>query len=131
MRVYLPTTPVELKSFLEDGKFRGAFAFVADPRNSEESNTNSEDAEEREFEVSWEAAVKSREMQDGPKALGFVLAVDLPEGQIESSIDGDVGSIADIAWSQVQCLLVAESEEQELSWFAPQEIDAYLPQWLA
>lgn len=131
MRAYLPITPKALQSFLEVGKFRGTSAFVADPDLSEESNVNSEDAEEREFEVSWEAAMQSREMQAGPPALGFVLAVDLRDGQTESSPGDGRKLIEDISWSQVQCLLVAESQEQELSWFAPQEIDSYLPQWLA
>lgn len=92
---------------------------------------DADDQEEQEFEVSWQAAVKSREMQADPNAMGFVLAVDLAPGQVGHVQGNEVGLLSDIAWSQVQSLLLSESQEKELSWFGPQEIPTYLPQWLA
>jgi len=132
MRAYLPITPQGLQEFLNGGSFRAAQAFIVDPMFSAEGVTASDDQEELEFEVSWDAAVRSREMQPAdPKAKGFVLALDIEEGQISHAQGNEVTLLSEISWPQVQSLLLSESEELELSWFAPQEIPTYLPQWLA
>lgn len=73
----------------------------------------------------------SRQRQSSDDALGFVLAVDLEKGQA-GNLEGDqVWLLSNLSLKQVQSLLVAESNEVELSWFAPQEIANYLPNWLA
>lgn len=131
MRAYLPITPPDLQTFVADGVFRAAHALIVEPDLQSNSDTASDDQEELEFEVSWDAAIKSRELQDDTKALGFALAIDLEVGQIGNIQGNEVGLLSEISWSQVQSLLLSESEEPELSWFAPQEIPTYLPQWLA
>lgn len=131
MRAYVAITPSELRSFLETGSFRATQVLIVDPASSESLGTNSDDQEELEFESSWQAAMESRAMQDSPGAPGLVLAVDLVREQL-GEVEGDhVCLLSDISWSQVQSLLLSESEEPELSWFAAQEIPTYLPQWLA
>lgn len=129
MRAYLPVTPSELRTFVENGLIRAADALIVNPKLS--GDTDTDDQEELEFEASWEAAEKSREMQSDPDAMGFVLAVDLEQGQVGQVQGDEVSLLSDISWSQVQSLLLSESAEPELSWFAPQEIPSYLPQWSA
>ncbi len=129
MRAYLPVTPSELRTFVENGLIRVADALIVNPKLS--GDTDTDDQEELEFEASWEAAEKSREMQSDPDAMGFVLAVDLEQGQLGQVQGNEVSLLSDISWSQVQSLLLSESAEPELSWFAPQEIPSYLPQWSA
>lgn len=129
MRAYLPVTPSELRTFVESGLIRAADALIVNPKLS--GDTDTDDQEELEFEASWEAAEKSREMQSDPDAMGFVLAVDLEQGQVGQVQGDEVSLLSDIPWSQVQSLLLSESAEPELSWFAPQEIPSYLPQWSA
>jgi len=131
MRAYVAITPSELQSFIETGSLRAPKARVVDSSGSESLETYSDDQEELEFERSWEAAEDSKTMQGTPAALGFVLAVDLEKEQLGEVEDGQVGLHSDLLWSQVQSLLLSESEEPELSWFAAQEISTYLPQWLA
>jgi len=131
MRAYVAITPSELQSFLETGSFHAPKALIADPMSSESLETNSDDQEELEFEASWQAAEESRAMQGSSEALGLVLAVDLGEEQLGDTEGNQVSLLSDISWSQVQSLLLSESEEPELSWFAAQEIPTYLPQWLA
>lgn len=116
---------------METGSFHATQALIVDPRSSESLETNPDDQEELEFESSWQAAEESRAMQDLPGALGLVLAVDLVQEQLGEIEGNQVCLLSDISWLQVQSLLLSESEEPELSWFAAQEIPTYLPQWLA
>lgn len=131
MRAYLPVTPQGLQAFLTSGTFHTDRAFVVDQSSLESNGATADDQEELEFEVSWHSAEKSREIQGGSAPFGFVLAVDLEPGQTRVAQADEVALLSDISWSQVQSLLVSESEEPELSWFAPQEVATYLPQWLA
>jgi hypothetical protein len=131
MRAYVAITPAELQNFLESGSFQVAHALVVEPGSSLNFESDPVSQEEQEFEVSWAAAEESRGLQGDPSSLGFVLAIELLPEQL-GHIDGDhVVLLSDVLWNQVQSLLLAESEEEELSWFAAQEIPTYLPQWLA
>ncbi len=131
MRGYVAITPSGLQDFIETGSFHVTKALIVDPKNFGSLETNSEDQEELEFESSWKAAEESRAMQSSPDALGLVLAVDLGQEQLGQIEGNQVGLLSEISWPQVQSLLLSESEEPELSWFAAQEIPTYLPQWLA
>jgi len=131
MRAYVAITPPELQNFLEKGSFHAAQAFVLDPISSGDAGMTSDDQEEFEFELSWRAAEESRGMQGTSSAVGMALAVDLEQDQMGEVVGEHVGLLSNILWSQVQSLLISESEEPELSWFAAQEIPTYLPQWLA
>jgi hypothetical protein len=131
MRAYVPITPAGLQDFLESGSFHVAQGLVSDSGSSLDFEADPASQEEREFELSWEAAQESREQQGSTSAFGYVLAVDLQQEQLGQMHGNRVSVLSDILWSQVQSLLLAESEEQELSWFAAQEIPTYLPQWLA
>jgi len=131
MRAYVAITPIELQDFFNSSSFKATKALIVDQSNSENLESNSETIEELEFESSWEAALQSRAMQASPDALGLVLAVDLDDEQVGVIEGNQVGLLSNLSWSQVQSLLLAESDEPELSWFAAQEIPTYLPQWLA
>ncbi len=128
MRAYVAITPPELQGFIDSGSFKASNALVVNQTLSEELESDTE--EELEFESSFQAAMQSRAMQ-GPGALGMVLAVDLTADQVGAAQGNHVELLSNLSWSQVESLLVAESEEPELSWFAAQEIPTYLPQWLA
>lgn len=131
MRGYVAITPSGLQDFIKTGSFHATKALIVDSKNFGSPETNSEDQEELEFESSWKAAEESRAMQSSPDALGLVLAVDLGQEQLGQIEGNQVGLLSEISWPQVQSLLLSESEEPELSWFAVQEIPIYLPQWLA
>ena len=131
MRAYVAITPTELQGFVDDGFLTVPSALVVIATDLEVVDEAADDQEELEFEASWKAAQESKAKQDSTKPLGFVLAVDFEPDQ-SSQVEGDhVDLLSNISWPQVQSLLVSETEESELSWFAPQEISTYLPQWLA
>ena len=131
MRAYVPITPAELQNFLNDGEFEVTEALIVEPGALAAADLDETEQEELEFERSWNAALVSRQRQGSDQALGLVLAAELDKEQ-PGKIEGDhVALLSKLEWTQVQSLLVAESEEPELSWFAPQEIASYLSKWLA
>jgi hypothetical protein len=131
MRAYVAITPSELQGFFTSGSLHVAEALTVELGSSLDFEVDPASQEEQEFELSWEAATKSRELQGSASANGYVLAVDLQREQLGQMQRNHVILLSDVLWSQVQSLLLAESEEEELSWFAVQEIPTYLPQWLA
>ena len=127
----MPITPAELQNFLNDGEFEVTEALIVEPGALAAADLDETEQEELEFERSWNAALVSRQRQGSDQALGLVLAAELDREQA-GKIEGDhVALLSKLEWTQVQSLLVAESEETELSWFAPQEIASYLSKWLA
>lgn len=131
MRAYVPITPSQLKDFLSQGEFEVADALIVEPGALAEAELDETEQEELEFERSWSAALISRQRQESDQAFGFVLAAELSLEQA-GKIEGEhVALLSKLEWTQVQSLLVAESEEPELSWFAPQEIATYLSNWMA
>ncbi len=129
MRGYLAVTPQVLSEFLEQGSFLSPHAFVTTRYFFEEFPDV--DEEEREFELSLLASAQSRQLQKIANPLGFVLAVDLTSAQTGSESGAEIELLSPILWTQVESLLVSESEEDELTWFASQEIADHLGQWLA
>ena len=89
------------------------------------------DEEEREFELSLLAAQDSRTQQGSDESLGFVLAVDLSGAQTGNEIGNQIELLTDISWPQVESLLVAETAEPELTWYASQEIAEHIRHWMA
>lgn len=115
--------------FFEHGIYRFKTAYVTTRTFFHE---NSEvDEEEREFELSWLAAQDSREQQGTNGSLGFVLAVDLGSAQTGSEVGNQIELTSEISWPQVESLLIAESAESELTWYASQEIAEHIQQWIA
>ncbi len=131
MRAYVPITPAELHDFLTNGEFAVTDVLIVEPGALAAAEPDETEQEELEFERSWNAALISRERQGSEKSFGLVIAAELKDEQA-GKIDGDhVALLSKLEWTQVQSLLVAESEEAELSWFAPQEIAMHLSKWLA
>ena len=124
MRSYLPVTPRQI-SLLIDAKqvevTRG-FSLVGD---------DSGESEEQEFITSWLAATDSADSNSG---WGFVLVT---EKEFPGLVIGENNywqSTVEIAIADVECVLVAEFDnaevEEELSWFAVQEMADHLSLWL-
>ncbi|CAB4927728.1 unannotated protein [freshwater metagenome] len=127
MRAYLPLSHDDLAGFLESGSFHAAEVFAPTP-NFVAENLDC-DQEEIEYLLSvmgGEAALNLRTSQTAP---GIVLAVDLVQGQYGEARDATYLVIAPIHWDQVQCALLAEQGEDELIWFATQEITQELDNW--
>ena len=129
MRAYVAVTLEELSQLLEKRLFRFETAFIL---TTPFAQLNPDlDEEELEFELSWLAAQVSRARGGSPDSFGYVLAVDLLNEQIGEAVEDQVRLLSEIQWSQVESILVSESDQSELTWYASQELATYLPQWMA
>ncbi len=129
MRAYIAVSPQEIEIFSTTGKFHFPSAYALTPQFSKDNS--GADEEEMEFELSYLAAQSSRSRLSRVDESGFVLAVDLGESQKGAEHSETVELVTDLEWSQVASILVAHSEELELTWFAAQEVKEVLPKWLA
>lgn len=128
MRGYIALTPHELETFFAKGESNFPRAFITTQEFFE--NNAEVDEEEREFELSCLAAQESRNIQGVQAQVGLALAVDLKSAQTGTEEGSQVLLLQPISWVQVEALLVAESLEPELTWYATQEISEVLPQWV-
>lgn len=129
MRAYLAVTIEDLSALLEKGSFPFRTSFIL---TTAFAQANPElDEEELEFELSWIAAQASRTEGNPSQTLGFVLAVDLENTQIGETVREQVSLLSEIKWLQVESVLVSESADPELTWYASQELATYLPTWKA
>lgn len=128
MRGYLPISHKELESFLlsqsfdADELFAPTPAFAADNLDCDE--------EELEYLVSIEAGNRALELRLSSVAPGIILAFDVTEEQIAQTYDKLITLKSPLLWSQVQCALLAFQGDDELVWFATQEIEIHLGQWV-
>jgi len=86
------------------------------------------DIELSEEELEYEASERARDVsRDGDQnSPGFVLAVELPRKDTEQGDDGDITLSRAISIEEVDSLLLSAPGDDELQWFATQEIDLYL-----
>ena len=129
MRCYVGITPDELQRFLNEGSFIFPLGMTVTQFRADENPEA--DEEELEFEVSWIAALESRDRQSSALANGYALALEIPNSSTGSANENGVEIVSPVLWEQVEALLVADSDEMELSWFAPQEVSLQLPAWLS
>ena len=124
MRSYLPVTPRQISLLIDTKKVDLTYGFSV-------TGVENADSEEQEFATSWLAASLSADINKG---WGFVLVSEKELAGVAVDKNGYWQSIVEIQTSDVECVLVAECDtseiEEELSWFAVQEIADHLPLWL-
>ncbi len=127
MRAYLPISRKELEAFVlsksidADEAFAPTQAFVADNLDCDE--------EELEYLLSVAAGEEALELRLSEKAPGIVLAFEITEEQIAESYEDSVTLKTALPWEQIQCALLAFQGDDELVWFATQEIEIHLAEW--
>lgn len=114
MRVYVATTPEQIKELLQASV---TFEEYLTPDQFDFDSGVGD--EEREHLISLLAADDAIELNQGK--TGYVIAADLHEEQIN-------GEAITLSLKQVAALLISEDGE-ELSWFAPEEIEYQLKSW--
>ena len=128
MRAYLAISQKDLgaflasKSFEADELFAPTAQFVA-------ANTDC-DEEELEYLLSLAAGEEALELRLSEKAPGIVLAVEVEPAQIGESYEDSITLQSAITWDQVQCALLAYQGDDELVWFATQEIEIHCGEWV-
>jgi hypothetical protein len=127
MRAYLPLSNDELAAFLNSGSKELESILAPTPFYVGENEDL--DEEEIEYLLSLEAAQASMGMRPSNKAPGIVLAIELAAQQVNTVNENSVTLNSPITWEQVQCVLLLFPDEEELIWFATQEIEVNLGEW--
>jgi hypothetical protein len=127
MRAYLPISHKDLAAFVlnksidADQVFAPTTTFVAENLDCDE--------EELEYLLSVAAGEAALDLRLSEKAPGIVVAFEVTDDQIAESYEDSVTLKTALPWNQVQCALLAFQGEDELVWFATQEIEIHMSEW--
>ncbi|GBL28717.1 hypothetical protein EMGBS9_05440 [Actinomycetota bacterium] len=127
MRAYLPISHDELVAFLNSGSKTIESILAPTPFYVGQNEDLGE--EEIEYLLSLEAAQDAIELRSSDKAPGIVLAIELEAQQVNAVNENSVTLNSALTWEQVQCALLLFPDEEELIWFATQEIEINLGEW--
>lgn len=127
MRTYLPISYKELENFLEAKTLDVNLAYAPTPSFQEENIDC--DEEELEYLLSVIAGEKALDLCLTQKAPGIVLALEIAQQQIGETYADHISVTSAILWEQVQCALLAFRGDDELVWFATQEIESHMNEW--
>ena len=127
MRAYLPITHKDLeglvlnKSLEVEELYAPTINFVVENPDCDE--------EELEYLLSVAAGQEALELRLSEKAPGIVVAFEIEREEIAEHYAQSITLVSSLQWDQVQCVLLAFQGDDELVWFASQEIELHLAEW--
>jgi len=127
MRAYLPITQKDLQGFVlnksleVDELYAPTIHFVVENPELDE--------EELEYLLSVAAGEEALELRLSEKAPGIVVAFEIEKEQIAEHYAQSITLTSSVQWDQVQCALLAFQGDDELVWFATQEIELHIAEW--
>lgn len=127
MRAYLPISHKDLAAFVSSKSFDAQQLYAPTPQFV--AGNNDCDEEEIEFLLSLAAGEEALDLRLSEKAPGIVLALEVEQSQIGESYEDSITLTKAITWDQIQCALLAFHGDDELVWFATQEIEIHLGEW--
>jgi hypothetical protein len=128
MRAYLPILHSDLLEFLKSGSFEASIVFA--PTEFFVTENLECDEEELEYLLSRKAGEAALELRNSPTSPGIVLALEIAASKGGESQEELLRLNSPLKWDQVQCALISYAHEDELLWFATQEISQELQNWL-
>ena len=129
MRVYIATTADELQEFLAEGSLQVAEVYAPTPIYS--ATHPDMDEEEIEFSLSLLAAEDALDFLDEESGAALVVALEVGDEQLGAFDEVSAEIHVPLQWSMVEALFLVGEEADDLTWFAPQEAEANLSDWLA
>ena len=127
MRAYLPISHKDLEAFALTKSFEADEVFA--PTQAFVSENSDCDEEELEYLLSIAAGEEALDLRLTEKAPGIVLAFEVTDEQIAESYEDSITLKTALPWDQLQCALLAFPGDDELVWFATQEIEIHLAEW--
>jgi hypothetical protein len=127
MRAYLPISHKDLEGFISS-KSLEVDELYAPTIHFEVENPDC-DEEELEYLLSIDAGQEALELRLSEKAPGIVLAFEIEKEQIAEHYAQSITLSSSLRWDQVQCALLAFQGDDELVWFATQEIELHMGEW--
>jgi hypothetical protein len=129
MRVYIATTADELQEFLTEGSLQVSEVYAPTPIYS--ATHPDMDEEEIEFSLSLLAAEDALDFLDEESGAALVVALEVADEQLGAFDEVSAEIHLPLQWSMVEALFLVGEEADDLTWFAPQEVEANLGDWLA
>ena len=127
MRAYLPISHKDLEDFISS-KSLEVDELYAPTIHFEVENPDC-DEEELEYLLSIAAGQEALELRLSEKAPGIVVAFEIEKEQIAEHYAQSITLASSLRWDQVQCALLAYHGDDELVWFATQEIELHMGEW--
>jgi len=127
MRAYLPISHKDLEDFISS-KSLEVDELYAPTIHFEVENPDC-DEEELEYLLSIAAGQEALELRLSEKAPGIVVAFGIEKEQIAEHYAQSITLASSLRWDQVQCALLAFHGDDELVWFATQEIELHMGEW--
>ncbi|CAB5239626.1 unannotated protein [freshwater metagenome] len=124
MRAYIATTAGEISTFMKDGSWEPVSVYA--PTIKFTTANNELDEEEAEYEISLLAASVSLTRDENSNSSGFVLALEVDESLVAAHNENTIELKSPLLWEQVDCLFICERGDDELTWYARQEISDLL-----
>ena len=115
MRAYLAMGLSEVRNFYAQKTFTPAIIYA--PTIKFITENPELDDEEAEFEISMMAARNSD---------GYVIALEIADKQISQHLEETIILNTKVNWENVEALFVYDSADDDLTWYATQEIGDYL-----
>jgi hypothetical protein len=128
MRGYLAMTALEVAEFKASGSFDVSDIYA--PTSQFIVDHTDLDDEEIEYTLSMVAAEDAVEMKTPSSGTACVLAFEVPAESIAESHDMSISLSAPLKWENLECIFEVSADGEDLTWFATQEIEANLPNWL-
>ena len=127
MRAYLPISHKDLEAFVSSKNLE-VDELYAPTIHFEVENPDC-DEEELEYLLSIAAGQEALELRLSEKAPGIVIAFEIEKEQIAEHYAQSITLASSLRWDQVQCVLLAYHGDDELVWFATQEIELHMSEW--
>jgi hypothetical protein len=127
MRAYLPISHKDLEAFVLTKSFDAEEVFA--PTQAFVSDNSDCDEEELEYLLSIAAGEEALDLRLSESAPGIVLAFEVTDEQIAENYEDSITLKTPLPWDQLQCALLAFQGDDELVWFATQEIEIHLAEW--
>jgi hypothetical protein len=128
MRVYLASTADELQEFLNEQSLEIDEVYTPTPIYS---STHPEmDEEEIEYSLSLLAAEDALELVDDQSGAALVIAFEVPV-ELLADFDEVSAVVTDpLHWKMVEAIFLVGEDADDLTWFAPQEAESSLTEWI-
>lgn len=128
MRVYLASTADELQEFLQERSLEISEVYAPTPIYVA---THPEmDEEEIEFSLSLLAAEDALELTDDHSGAPIVIAFEIPEQLLGAFDEVSTNLTAPLLWTMVEAIFLVGDDQEDLTWFAPQETESMIADWL-
>ncbi|MEN9687582.1 MAG: hypothetical protein RL381_594 [Actinomycetota bacterium] len=128
MRGYVGMTAQEVSEFLSSKIFDISDIYA--PTSQFIADNPDLDEEEIEYTLSMVAAEDAVEMKSSTSGKACVCAFEIPREAISESHDMSVSLNAPLRWENLEALFEVSEDGEDLTWFATQEIEANIANWL-